>query len=871
MAGLTKIEVTAGVFVVDAPAIGLRVLCGCPADAVKHLMKRGLIVPVELNGVACETGPNAILLSDLMLQNGQFSNLAEFPILQMLYRQGLILPGHPNNTGAKPMLIGLREQVDAQLQYIYRGNYGLVTEEEILETGIPPDMARDMMRLKLRFAFGTIRHPRELLEAVYLEDEPVAIHGGLILRRLGRNVFEFALRGERVTVDLNLPPNVQYDVPYPLGMHQLKREYFAVIHSGEGDGWDVSRPAMGTILMFQGRIYLIDVGPNIHATLAALGIGANEIEGVFHTHAHDDHFAGMTTLMQSDHRIKHYATPLVRASVAKKLAALMSIEEEAFADYFDARDLTLDNWNDIEGLQVMPVSSPHPVETTVFLFRALWEGGWRTYAHFADIVTLDVLESMVIDDPGKPGVSREYFEKIKSQYAIPVDVKKLDIGGGLIHGQARDFRGDQSRKIILSHIARAYTDEEKEIGSGAPFGTADVLIPANQDYVWRNAHEYLRGYLPDVPEHQLRVLLNTPLVTFNPESILTRADEVNRDIFLVLTGTVEMIESVAGIHNIMRAGSLVGEFSGLHGKPSSVTYRAESFVQALRLPCDLYAEFIRENNLLGEITRLQGQREFLRRTWLFGDGLADPTLNRVASAMTRIVLAPKEAFDPRNLGLFLVCSGEGERRFGTESHGAVKAGDFLGAGTVLFGTPSLFSVRATTVLEAFAIPYDVLNGIPVIRWKLLESFARGLEWFSKPNDDGRRLLRWDNAYAVHVQRFDIHHRRLLVNANALVAAIEAQRGCEVVQEMFAALIRFAHYHFEQEETLLRLYSYPDLERHREAHQHFLSQAREILDRPAGASSMSAGEAATWLKDWIVPHVVGEDQKYTAHLHARGVY
>jgi hemerythrin len=201
----------------------------------------------------------------------------------------------------------------------------------------------------------------------------------------------------------------------------------------------------------------------------------------------------------------------------------------------------------------------------------------------------------------------------------------------------------------------------------------------------------------------------------------------------------------------------------------------------------------------------------------------------------------------------------------------VKAGDFLGAGTVLFGTPSLFSVRATTVLEAFAIPYDVLNGIPVIRWKLLESFARGLEWFSKPNDDGRRLLSWDDEYAVHVQRFDIHHRRLLVNANALVAAIEAQRGREVVQEMFAALIRFAHYHFEQEETLLRLYSYPDLERHREAHQHLLSQAREILDRPAGASAMSAGEAATWLKDWIVPHVVGEDQKYTAHLHARGVY
>ena len=39
---------------------------------------------------------------------------AEFPVLQMLYKQGMLVPGHPNNTGAKPLLIGARAQVDAQ-------------------------------------------------------------------------------------------------------------------------------------------------------------------------------------------------------------------------------------------------------------------------------------------------------------------------------------------------------------------------------------------------------------------------------------------------------------------------------------------------------------------------------------------------------------------------------------------------------------------------------------------------------------------------------------------------------------------------------------------------------------------------------------
>jgi len=111
----------------------------------------------EVDGVPCETGPNAILLSDISLQNGEFANLAEFPVLQMLYRQGLFLPGHPNNTGRKPMLIGSADQVGAQMRYIYRGNYGLVSREEIMQAGIPEEQAGEMMRLKLKFAFGRIR------------------------------------------------------------------------------------------------------------------------------------------------------------------------------------------------------------------------------------------------------------------------------------------------------------------------------------------------------------------------------------------------------------------------------------------------------------------------------------------------------------------------------------------------------------------------------------------------------------------------------------------------------------------------------------------------------------------------------------------
>ena len=161
---IENIFVSPGIHWLSFPEANLNVLCGCPADSVKHLMKKGLIRSIEKDGMTYESGPNAILLSDLKLQNGHFANLAEFPILQMLYRQGMLLPNHPNNTGVKPILIGREDCVQEQMNYIFRGNYGLISVEEMLQAGIDQETAEEMMRLKLRFAFGQIRPSEKLLE-----------------------------------------------------------------------------------------------------------------------------------------------------------------------------------------------------------------------------------------------------------------------------------------------------------------------------------------------------------------------------------------------------------------------------------------------------------------------------------------------------------------------------------------------------------------------------------------------------------------------------------------------------------------------------------------------------------------------------------
>ena len=139
----------------------------------------------------------------------------------------------------------------------------------------------------------------------------------------------------------------------------------------------------------------------------------------------------------------------------------MSIEESTFEEYFEVCDLEFDEWNNIDGLEVKPVYSPHPVETNILFFRTLWEDGYATYAHLADVASHDILNKMLQNNKKKPGISSKLKNKVWNDYLSPVQVKKIDIGGGIIHGKAKDFKDDKSEKIILAHNAQKLSEEEQ--------------------------------------------------------------------------------------------------------------------------------------------------------------------------------------------------------------------------------------------------------------------------------------------------------------------------------------------------------------------------------------------------------------------------
>jgi hemerythrin len=712
-------KVSTGVYWVSVPEADLRVLCGCPTNTVKHLKKRGLIDIIEQDNVKFETGPNAILLSDVLIQNGYLSNLSEFPLLQMLYMQGMLIPNHPNNKGEKPLLLGSRVQIKAQMDYFYRGNYGLINKDEILATGVSEDLADEMMHIKLRFAFGNIRTSDTLVNQLAIEEGKVEIKKGVFVQRIALNVFEFSYEDQSVTVDLNLQTKEIYEPPYYLSYYQLNREYFSIVHTGEGDAWDVNRACMASIVIFQGKVYLVDAGPDLMSSMMALGISVNEVAGIFNTHAHDDHFAGLTTFVRSDHKIKYYSSAPVRASVAKKLCALMSVSEDKFYNFFDVQDLELDVWNNIDGLEVMPVLSPHPVETNVFYFRTFWGDSFYTYGHLADVASFRVLENNIF----KNDETRNFelaLNKTKKDYLIPADLKKIDIGGGLIHGEAIDFIKDPTPKILLAHVSRPLTGEEKQVGSFASFGSVDSMIETQHDFLRSFAQNYLRFYFPEVPDYEIYALLNCPMVSMNAGDTLFRKGSRFTHIYLLLTGAVEVVYPDTGLENSLSAGSLVGFYIDDADITAKATCRASCHSTALQIPVELYLAFVKRRDLVEPFNILEDLVGHLANSWLFSENISLPVYIKIAKKLQVQQYSADSKIDfAESKFLFFIKSGQVNLSRNEATVDTLKRGDFFGLENQLLPNQSQLLATFTEDSEVYQIPQDLVLNIPIVYWKML--------------------------------------------------------------------------------------------------------------------------------------------------------
>lgn len=132
------------------------------------------------------------------------------------------------------------------------------------------------------------------------------------------------------------------------------------------------------------------------------------------------------------------------------------------------------------------------------------------------------------------------------------------------------------------------------------------------------------------------------------------------------------------------------------------------------------------------------------------------------------------------------------------------------------------------------------------------------------------LFSWKNDYSVKVGSIDSDHQKLFDIINLLFTAMSKGEGRQVISDLVKELQSYTIYHFNREETFFRITNYPNAASHLEQHKIFVNKVKEYKEKVDKGNNNFSPEMLTYLKDWLLNHILVTDKAYSDHFTKHGI-
>ena len=128
------------------------------------------------------------------------------------------------------------------------------------------------------------------------------------------------------------------------------------------------------------------------------------------------------------------------------------------------------------------------------------------------------------------------------------------------------------------------------------------------------------------------------------------------------------------------------------------------------------------------------------------------------------------------------------------------------------------------------------------------------------------MIEWSDELSVGVAGIDEQHRAF-VGLVERFAALSRDNPCaEQLRGILADVMDYAVVHFMEEERLMREAGYPRLAEHAVKHHAAASRIQALLAKDTGRIERYRF-LATFLKRWLLSHILGEDKAFGRWLAA----
>ncbi len=133
----------------------------------------------------------------------------------------------------------------------------------------------------------------------------------------------------------------------------------------------------------------------------------------------------------------------------------------------------------------------------------------------------------------------------------------------------------------------------------------------------------------------------------------------------------------------------------------------------------------------------------------------------------------------------------------------------------------------------------------------------------------REFISWDDDLSVGIQEIDEQHKVLINLINRLFNEALVKHNVDVANEVLTELIQYTIIHFSVEESLFRIFNYPDYEGHKVQHEELKKQVIMLKSRIEEGEEITI-ELISFLRSWLKKHILKEDKKYSSFFTEKGL-
>jgi len=132
------------------------------------------------------------------------------------------------------------------------------------------------------------------------------------------------------------------------------------------------------------------------------------------------------------------------------------------------------------------------------------------------------------------------------------------------------------------------------------------------------------------------------------------------------------------------------------------------------------------------------------------------------------------------------------------------------------------------------------------------------------------IMKWNDTYSVGVEEIDNQHKGLVDLINHLFDAMSVGKANDILGTIIDQLILYAQVHFQTEEKYFDEFDFEFSDEHKDEHNSFAEEVVEFKKGFDAGNIVLSIEVFRFLKDWLVNHMLGADQKYKQCFQENGL-